>query len=108
MIDPAAGLRAGTQTFENVASFRSGHDRVVTQVPLPLSVLLAEDVTTKRTSFGRLARGSDLEAFLHALVSLCFWHLLHHRSLLIGNPRLEGRGDTGNSRYREDVQPPRN
>jgi hypothetical protein len=74
-------LRAGTQTFDNVPGIRTHNDCVVTQVTLSLAVLLAEDVTTKRASLGRLAGGSDLEAFLHAFVSFLLWHLLHHRSL---------------------------
>ena len=45
-----------------------------TEHPLPLAVLLAEDVASIRTSFGRQPGSCDLEAFLDSLVCLLLWH----------------------------------
>ena len=68
----ASGARS--QSIDNVLRLGSADQASFTEHPLPLAVLLAEDMASIRASLGRQPGSCDLEAFLDSLVCLLLWH----------------------------------
>jgi hypothetical protein len=67
-------LRAWTKSIDDVLRLGSTDQASFAEHPLPLAILLAEDVASIRASFGRQPGGCDLEALLESLVCLLLWH----------------------------------
>ena len=65
---------AWSQSIDDVLRLGSTDQAALAEHPFPLPTLLAEDMASKSTSFGRQPGSCDLEAFLDSLVSFLLWH----------------------------------
>jgi hypothetical protein len=71
--DDDSGAR--TQRIRDVNRKRTNDQRSLTEATFPLSVLLAEDVTSERTAFRGLAACGDFKPLLDSLVRFLLGHV---------------------------------